>query len=214
MRVAQTFDFVVDKMQGKSGYFYGIYGSGAVQPELSRDVPADLLRTHPGARPAMVRKNGDVLFWLLKQFMLLREQGNGSRIKAGWEDAARSLAQAFVNTWNQNRTLGQYVDPQNGEIVIHNSTAGAIAAAGLALASKYFDNAEFMKTATALANYYYSNYVARLGMTCGACGDISQDADSETAGDSSNRSWLSTGPQVIHGGWTKQRCRRRFFQHG
>ncbi len=59
----------------------------------------------------MVRKNADALLWFCKQFMLLRDQGNKSLIKPSWESAAKSLAQAFVNTWKKNGELGQYVDP-------------------------------------------------------------------------------------------------------
>jgi hypothetical protein len=120
-RVGKTFDFVVNSMQGKSGYFYGIYANDSVQAELKREIPKEIVKQHPTAKPAMVRKNADVLLWLMKQFMVLREQGNQSFIRTGWERAARNLAQAFVNTWNSNGELGQYVDPENGDIVVFNS---------------------------------------------------------------------------------------------
>ena len=179
-RVGKTFDFVVNSMQGRSGYFYGIYASNTVQAELKREIPAEILRQHPNTRPAMVRKNGDGLFWLVKQFMLLKEQGQHAFIQASWERAARRLAQAFVNTWKRNGELGQYVDPDNGEIVIFNSTAGAVVPAGLALASRYFNNPEFLKAAADITNYYYARDVVALGLTAGYCGDTSQDPDSDS----------------------------------
>ena len=180
-RVAKTFDFVVNSMQGRSGYFYGIYASDSVQAELKREIPKEIVKQHPNAKPAMVRKNADVLLWLMKQFMLFREQGNRSFIRTSWEHAGRNLAQAFVNTWNNNGELGQYVDPENGEIVIFNSTAGAIVPAGLALASKYFDNPGMLKAAVDISNYYYSRDVVTLGLTGGFSGDISQDPDGDSA---------------------------------
>ncbi len=180
-RAASTIDFVVDRMQGKSGYFYGFWCDGGVRTELKREIPEELLKEHPDVKVAMVRKNADALLWFCKQFMLLRDQGNKSLIKPSWEAASQRLARAFVNTWEKNGELGQYVDPQNGEIVIFNSTAAAIAPGGLALASKYFNQPDFLKAAIDIANYYYSRDVVKLGLTSGHCGDISQDADSESA---------------------------------
>jgi len=180
-RAASTIDFVVDRMQGKSGYFYGFYCDGGVRTELKREIPKELINEHPDVKVAMVRKNADALLWFCKQFMLLNEQGNKSLIKPSWETAAKSLARAFVSTWEKNGELGQYVDPENGEIVIFNSTAAAIAPGGLALASKYFNEPDFLKAAIDIANYYYNRDVVKLGLTSGHCGDISQDADSESA---------------------------------
>jgi hypothetical protein len=181
-KVGKTFDFVVNAMRGKSGYFYGIFGSDTVQAELKREIPKEMADKHPNVRVAMVRKNADVLFWLIKQFMLLKEQGNGSFIKPSWEKAAKDLAHAFVNTWNRYGEVGQYVDPATGEIVIYNSTAAAIVPAGLALASRYFSKPHFLQAAKEIADFYYNRDLLQRGFTSGGCGDISQDADSETSG--------------------------------
>lgn len=181
-RAVSTIDFVVDRMQGKSGYFYGFFCDGGVKTELKREIPKELVKEHPDVKVAMVRKNADALLWFCKQFMLLQEQGNKALIKPSWEEAAKKLASAFVTTWQKNGELGQYVDPVNGEIVIFNSTAAAIVPGGLALASKYYNEPEFLKAAIETANYYYERDVVKLGLTSGHCGDISQDADSESAG--------------------------------
>jgi len=180
-RATSTIDFVVDRMQGKSGYFYGFYCDGGVRTELKREIPKELINKHPDVKVAMVRKNADALLWFCKQFMLLKEQGNKSLIKPSWETAAKRLARAFVNTWEKNGESGQYIDPENGEIVIFNSTAAAIVPGALALASKYFNTPDFLKAATDIANFYYNRDVVKLGLTTGHCGDISQDADSESA---------------------------------
>lgn len=173
-RVAAEIDFVISKLQGKSGYCYGgITDKGQLIAE----------KMHAGFTPvqAMVRKNGDALLWLLKHLMLLKAQGHADLIKASWENAAQNLAQAFVNTWKKNGQFGQYIVPETGRIAVFNSTAGAVAPAGLAAAAAYFNNKEFLQTAEEAAAYYFERDVVKQGLTGGNCGDISQDADSESA---------------------------------
>ncbi|MDP4213932.1 MAG: hypothetical protein Q8926_15050, partial [Bacteroidota bacterium] len=169
-RVFKNINLVISKMQGASGYFFGIFDHGNLLSD--RDSIPDA---------AMVRKNSDVLFWLLKHFLLLKAQGRGVLIKHEWEQAAKRLAQAFVKTWKENGQFGQYVNAATGKTIIFNSTAGAIAPAGLALASAYFHEPEYLEVAKASALYFYNQYVIKLGLTGGCCGDILQDADAETA---------------------------------
>ncbi len=173
-RVAAELDFVVNRLQGKSGYFYGgITANGALRPEkMHPDFPAI---------QAMVRKNSDALLWLMKHLLLLKAQGYGSMIKPEWENAARKLAAAFTATWKKDGEFGQFIAPETGEIAVYNSTAGAIAPAGLAIASAYFKEPEWLKVAKAAANFYFNRDVAKQGLTGGDCGDISMDANSESA---------------------------------
>ena len=168
--VFKNINLVVSKMQGKSGYFFGFFDHDNFLSD--RD-------SIPNA--AMVRKNSDVLFWLVKHFLLLKAQGGDVLIKHEWEQAAKKLARAFVKTWKENGQFGQYVNPVTGKVIIFNSTAGAIAPAGLALASVYFHKPEYLEVAKASAMYFYNQYVIKLGLTGGCCGDILQDADAETA---------------------------------
>ncbi len=173
-RVAAELDFVVNKLQGKSGYFYGgIKATGELRPEeMHPDFPE---------LQAMVRKNSDALLWLMKHLMLFRAQGYGSMVKPEWENAARKLATAFTNTWKKHGEFGQFIAPGTGEIAVFNSTAGAIAPAGLAIAADYFKNPEWLKVAKESANFYYQRDVVKQGLTGGDCGDISMDANSESA---------------------------------
>ncbi len=173
-RVGEELDFITSRMQGKSGYFYGyISAEGKIGTE----------KAHPDfpAVQAMVRKNGDVLFWLIKHFMLLKAQGHEDVIRPQWEQAARRLAAAFTRTWKKHGEFGQYIVPETGAVAVFNSSAGAIVPAGLALAADYFHEPEWLKTAEAAASFYYRRDLEERGFTGGACGDISQDADSETA---------------------------------
>jgi len=173
-RVAAELDFVVSKMQGRSGYFYGgITSTGVLRSEEAHpDFPQ---------LQAMVRKNGDALLWLIKHLMLFKAQGHGNMIKPEWEAAAQKLAAAFNRTWKAHGEFGQFIAPETGEIAVYNSTAGAIVPAGLAIASGYFKNPEWLQTAKEAANYYYDRDVVKQGLTGGDCGDISMDADSESA---------------------------------
>lgn len=172
-RVYAELDFVTSKLQGKSGYFYGgIKANGELRPE----------KMSPDFKPvqAMVRKNADALVWLIKHILLLKAQGYGADIKPEWENAAKKLAMAFVNTWNKDGEFGQFIAPETGKIAVYNSTGGAIVPAGLAMAADYFKQKEWMKVAAASARYYYKRDVEKQGLTGGHCGDISQDADSES----------------------------------
>ncbi|MCF3108194.1 hypothetical protein LL912_05340 [Niabella sp. CC-SYL272] len=173
-RVAQELDFVVHKLQGSSGYFYGgITAEGRIRPEKMNPAFPEV--------QAMVRKNADALLWLLKHLMLLKAQGYGAAIKPEWETAAKKLAAAFARTWKQEGQFGQYIAPATGKIAVYNSTAGAIVPAGLAIASDYFKKPEWLQVAKASAEYYYQRDVVKQGLTGGDCGDISMDANSESA---------------------------------
>lgn len=164
--ICQQFEFVVGKLQGKSGYFYaGITPEG----QLLRDRPFD------SRMPTLTRRNADTLLAFFKFFQILKAQGHGGLIKPAWEQSARSLAEAFVSTWNKSGEFGQYVDPATGEIAVYNSTGGATAPGGLALGARYFHEPEFLRVAQASADFYYQRDVLGLGLAGGACGDTSQD---------------------------------------
>ncbi|MGM9803402.1 MAG: hypothetical protein ACI308_04415 [Muribaculaceae bacterium] len=169
-RVMSTFDYVLNRMCSESGYLYGTYKKDQVVSD--RDGI-------PGA--ALVRKNADALFFMIKHFMLLERQGYGHLVRPQWKKAAYGVARAFVNTWEKYGELGNYVDVRTGDIIIHHTTSGAIAPAGLVLASMYFDDDELLTVAKEIAAYYYKEYVAGLGLTCAHSGDILQDADADSA---------------------------------
>jgi hypothetical protein len=171
-RALKTFDFVIPAAVGKSGYFLAsVHADGKASGR-------DWFPTQP---IVLTRQNADVLYWMTKQFMLLKAQGHAVAIKPEWEQAVKRLAQAFVKTWECHGQWGNYVNHETGDIAIYNSTSGATAIGGLALAATYFNEPIFLKVATEAANYYYSQDFIRKGFTYGACSDIMQNADSETA---------------------------------
>ena len=171
-RVAKTFDFAIPAIAGKSGYFLA-----AMNP----DGKASGRDWFPDQPIVLTRQNADALFWMLKQFMVLKAQGHSSFIKPEWEQCVNQLAQAFVNTWKKFGQWGNYLNHETGEIAVYNTTSGSTAIGGLALASKWFNNTEFMKIATEAGEYYYHHDFVQKGFTYGACSDILQNADSETA---------------------------------
>ena len=169
LKVKHTFDFGL-RGQGKSGYFYelldakgNILGGDKKKPYLS-----------------LLRKNADVLYWMVKQFMLLKKQGKGDLIDPTWENSVQHLAEAFVNTWNKHGVLGNYVNVETGDVEVYNSASGAMAAAGLALASEYYGEQTYLDVAEEIGDAYYEDFAIR-GFTSGGCGDILQNADSETS---------------------------------
>jgi len=174
-RGCETVDFVVRNMQGKSGYFYGYF-------DMKKGVPkTEYNRENLGEIVTLTRKNTDALFWFIKHFLLLKELGHEKMLKPEWEIAVKRLAQAMVKTWKKYGEFGQYINPKTGEIAIYNSTSAAMAGAGLALASKYFNEPEFLTVAKDATNYYYQRDVVKLGLTGGHSGDTSQDADADSA---------------------------------
>ncbi len=172
-RVTKTFDFAMPRAQGKAGYFYGALNhDGKV---FGREGYDD----HPEI--CLTRKNGDVLFWMLKQFQLLKVQGRAAAIKPQWEQSVKRLADAFVATWKQDGQWGNFVNVDTGAVAVYNTSGGVMAIGGLALAADYFHEPEYLKIARAAADFYYQRDFIKLGMTTGACADILQNADSETA---------------------------------
>jgi hypothetical protein len=166
-RVTRTLDFAIPAVQGKSGYFLA-----TIHPD-GKAAGRDWFPDQP---IVLTRQNADVVYWMMKQFLLLKAQGRADTIKPEWEQAVKRLAQAFVDTWRRHGQWGNYVNHETGDLAIYNSTSGAMAIVGLALASKYFSEPTFLEVAGKAADYYYQK-----GFTCGACSDIMQNADSETA---------------------------------
>jgi hypothetical protein len=171
-RALRTFDFVVPAAAGKSGYFLAA---------VHADGKASGRDWFPNQPIVLTRQNADLLYWMMKQFVLLKAQGHAGAIKPAWEQAVKGLAQAFVNTWKRRGQWGNYVNHATGDIAIYNSTSGAMAIGGLALAAVWFDNPEFMSVAKEAADHHYRQDFVQKGFTFGACSDIMQNADSETA---------------------------------
>ncbi|MGM9803338.1 MAG: hypothetical protein ACI308_04090 [Muribaculaceae bacterium] len=171
-KVCNTFEFGLKYGPTKSGYFYDLV------EKTGKPRFGDASKYVQGI--GLVRKNADVLYWMVKQFMLMESMGNGESIKPEWKQTVKQLADAFVNTWRDEGTWGNYINLETGRVAAYNTTGGAMAVGALALASRYYGNDEYMQVAKQVASEYYRDFVVR-GFTSGGCGDILQNADSETA---------------------------------
>ena len=171
-RVKETLDFGLTLGQGESGYFYGALNyDGKPFGREGYDEFPEIVST---------RKNADVLFWMIKQFMLLKAQGHKDEIKPDWEHRMKGLADAFVSTWQKNGTWGNFVNNKTGKIAVYGTSGGVMGVGALALASRYYNEPLYLEVARQTTEYYYADFLKQ-GMTTGACADILQNADSETA---------------------------------
>jgi len=172
-RVTKTFDFAIPRAQGQAGYFYGALNhDGRCFGRESYDEFPEIVLT---------RKNADVLYWMLKQFELLKAQGRGDAIKPTWEEHTQRLADAFVATWTKHGTWGRMLNNRTGDVAEYNTCGGVMAIGGLALACGYYRTPEYLKTAIEAAEFHYQRDFVEQGQTTGGCADILQNADSETA---------------------------------
>ena len=125
----------------------------------------------------LVRKSGDAVWYITKQFMLMDKMGIA--VKPAWKDGNQKVLDAFVSLWNKNHQLGQFVNSLTGEIMVGGSSSGGIVPAGLALASQYYHNPNYLVVAKEIAAYYYLNFTKK-GISCGGPGDALQNFDSES----------------------------------
>ncbi|HWR99978.1 MAG TPA: hypothetical protein VN249_05145 [Prolixibacteraceae bacterium] len=126
----------------------------------------------------LVRKSGDALYYLVKQFMLMKQKG--IPVKPEWETGTQKVAGTFIKLWDKRGQFGHFADSNTGDVAVGGSTSGAIVPAALVLAAKYFKNEDYQRVALASAEYYYDNYIKK-GITCGGPGDAMQNPDSESS---------------------------------
>lgn len=169
-RARRTLETVLTRSQAPSGFFYTL-GDGQHWYSDGWSQPFD-------GHLMLIRKNADALYFFLKQFTLLKQQGQP--VPRAWEDAVRKQADAFVALWNRYSQFGQFVNIETGEIVIGATTSAAIALAALALASRYFATPAYMEVAKAAARLFYKRDVAA-GVTTGAPNEALQAPDYESA---------------------------------
>ncbi len=125
----------------------------------------------------LIRKSADALYYIIKQFDLMKKQG--TTVKPAWENGTRGVADAFVKLWKNNGQFGQFVDSQTGEIAVGGSSGAGITPAALAFASKYYNDKSYLDIACQSAQYMYDNYTAK-GISTGGPGDALQNPDSES----------------------------------
>ncbi|GGG85666.1 hypothetical protein [Paenibacillus radicis (ex Gao et al. 2016)] len=168
-RARQTIDFMF-RTQAESGLLHGIYSQG--------QYPGDGFDREDASRWHLIRKSGDVLYFVLKQIALIEQQGES--IPDAWKAGVKRLADAFVRLWKQNGQFGQFIDVHTGDIIVGGSTSGAILPAGLMLAAEYFNDERYAAVARESARLYVERDL-KAGYTTGGPGEILQCPDSESA---------------------------------
>lgn len=169
--VLRNFDWLFPNGISPSGFFWdagkdgNIWYGGDIRKPYSKNWH-------------LIRKSGDAVFYILKQFMLMEKMG--IPVKKEWKEGLKRVCDSFVKLWNINHQFGQFVDSNTGEIAVGGSSSAAIVPAALCLASKYYNNADYLEVAQQAADFFYKNFVTR-GITCGGPGDALQNCDSESS---------------------------------
>lgn len=167
-RAVSTLRFIFSRLQHPTGWVYGMYGNGKFYGDDFGSNSDTIL---------LVRKNADLLYFVIKQLLWLSENQHST---IEFEQPVKELCDAFVRLFRKYRQLGQFIDIATEEIVVGNSAGACMAVGALALASEYFQTAEYLDVAEQLGEYYYNNYVEK-GMLNGCPGEICQAPDSEAA---------------------------------
>jgi len=170
-RVLQNFDWLFPNGISPSGFYWDAGRNG------NEWLGGDIRKPHT-KNWHLVRKSGDAVWYITKQFMLMDKMK--IPVKASWKDGNEKVLDAFVKLWNIYHQLGQFVNSQTGEIMVGGSSSGGIVPAGLALASQYYHRPEYLAVAEAIGDYFYQNFTKK-GISCGGPGDAVQNFDSESA---------------------------------
>jgi len=170
-RVIKNFNWLFPNGISPSGFYWDAGQKG------TEWIGGDIRNMHT-KNWHLIRKSGDAIWYIIKQFMLMDQQQ--IEVKTSWKEGNKKVCDAFVQLWNKYHQIGQFVDSQTGEIVVGGSTSGGIVPAGLALASVYYKDSTYLNTAIAIANYYNQQFVEK-GISCGGPGDALQNFDSESA---------------------------------
>ena len=174
-RVLLSFHHVYDESQGKSGLFYAVNMNGKIYGDPHGKMAER-------STIAMPRRSMDVLYFGLESFDLLKKCGYADSIKPEWDMALKRCADGLVDVWEKYGQFGQFIDVDNLKMDINGSTAGCAAGAGLALASKYFHNPEYLRVAEEATDMYFKRDFMN-GYAGGGAAEILQSPDSETPWD-------------------------------
>jgi len=165
-RGERTLDFMCGKGSSPSGFFWSFCVDGQVY--------SDMIDMDYGHDWHLVRRSGDALYFACKQI------ANSGRQETRWVEGVRRCAEAFRVLWEREGQFGQFVSQETGEIRVGATTSGAIAPAGLALASELLRDKRYLEVAQASALSMVERFLD-LGYTSGGPGEAAQCPDSESA---------------------------------
>lgn len=166
----KTLDFVFDRLQHESGFLYGVFCDGKVYGD-------DFLNPE-NPNVVMSRKNADALYYIAKQLLFLKNQGE--EIPDQWHRGLQRLADAFVSFYDRNGEISQLLDIEKGTPYVNGSASAGLVCAGLVLCDCYFAGRGYTQTAEKIGEGYYHKYIEK-GYSTGGPGEILQCPDSESA---------------------------------
>jgi hypothetical protein len=169
-RVRRMLDFVAGPAQSDSGLYWSV--------SIDGKMDTDMVGMDYGHDWHLVRRSGDVLYFLLATLDVL--EGRGEPLRENWLESARRAADALQTIWKDNSRLGMFVSQDTLEIRSGDTTSGAIVPAALVRAHRRWPGADFLESARGLARYYVERYLDR-GYTNGGPGEAAQCPDSESA---------------------------------
>lgn len=167
-----TLRFITERLQLPNGWYVPMYAKGKYYGDNFQD---------DGCTITLVRKNGDMLYFLLKQAMELKSQASDrTEILECLEESIKKQADAFVRFFRKNGELGQFIDMEKEELLQGGTACGVIIPGALSLAYEYFGTSEYLETAEALGEIYIKSCL-ETGILNGGPGEICQAPDSESA---------------------------------
>lgn len=164
LRSIQTIDFLTSHVS-PSGFFYSMIVDGVITD--------DGFGNESMKHSALVRKEGDALYFLFKHFDVIKP-------KESWITAARGCADAFVRLYEKYLDFGQFINVETGDMIFGGTTSGASAISALVRAGQYFGDGKYLDIARLAGEKYYNDYVAR-GLTYGGPGEALCAPDSESS---------------------------------
>jgi hypothetical protein len=170
-RVSKTLDMLCE-LQAPTGLIYAKWNETLLGDNHGA------MKTKPEI--VLVRRFGETLYYGIHNLKALKTNGYSHLIKPEWEATMRKLADGLTTLWNRYSQFGQFVDVHSGQIDVPGSSAGVVCASGLALASEYFNESSYLKTAEKAAHFYYSRDLLK-GYGGGSPREILQAPDYESA---------------------------------
>ncbi len=168
--VLRNFDWLFPAGLCPAGFFWDSGRNG------TEWIGGDIRKPHTG-NWHLIRKSGDGVYYILKQFDLMEKQGPA--LKDSWLDGVKGVCEALVRLWVEHGQFGQFVDSLTGKVIVGGSASGAIIPAALVLAWKRYGDDHFLDTALKSGEYYYREFTQK-GLCCGGPGDALQNNDSES----------------------------------
>lgn len=169
--VLRNFEWLFNAGICPSGFFYDSGEKGRIW------YGGDIRKPHT-SNWHLVRKSGDGLYYILRQFAFMEEMG--IQVKPQWDSLTRKVADAFIRLWNKWHQFGQFIDSNTGDIIVGGSTSGAIIPAALVQAFKRYHDISYLSIACQSADSMVQNFLLK-GYTCGGPGDALQSPDSESS---------------------------------